>query len=75
MPVLAPGNGKTKTDRRWTYEGDDQPAGQETPPAVWFAYSPNRRGEHPQAHLKSFKGVLQADAYGGFNVLCADGTI
>ena len=45
------------------------------PLPFWFAYSPNRRGEHPQAHLKSFKGVLQADAYGGFNVLCADGTI
>jgi hypothetical protein len=42
---------------------------------VWFAYSPNRRGEHPQAHLKSFKGVLQADAYGGFDALYASGTI
>ena len=75
VPVLAPGEGKTKTGRLWTYVRDDRPAGQETPPAVWFAYSPNRRGEHPQAHLKSFKGVLQADAYGGFNALYADGTI
>ena len=66
VPVLAPGEGKTKTGRLWTYVRDDRPAGQETPPAVWFAYSPNRRGEHPQAHLKSFKGVLQADAYGGY---------
>lgn len=75
VPVLAPGEGKTKTGRLWTYVRDDRPAGQETPPAVWFAYSPNRRGEHPQAHLRAFKGVLQADAYGGFNALYANGTI
>lgn len=75
VPVLAPGEGKTKTGRLWTYVRDDRPAGDEHPPAVWFAYSPNRRGEHPQAHLKSFKGVLQADAYGGFDALYADGTI
>jgi transposase len=75
VPVLAPGEGKTKTGRLWTYVRDDRPAGQETPPAVWFAYSPNRRGEHPQGHLRPFKGVLQADAYGGFDALYADGTI
>ena len=75
VPVLAPGEGKTKTGRLWTYVRDDRPAGDQAPPAVWFAYSPNRRGEHPQAHLKSFKGVLQADAYGGFDALYADGTI
>lgn len=75
VPVLAPGEGKTKTGRLWTYVRDDRPAGAVTPPAVWFAYSPNRRGEHPQAHLKPFKGILQADAYGGFNALYADGTI
>jgi len=75
VPVLAPGDGKTKTGRLWTYVRDDRPAGDETPPAVWFAYSPNRRGEHPQAHLKTFKGILQADAYGGFDVLYADGSI
>ena len=75
VPVLAPGEGKTKTGRLWTYVRDDRPAGQETPPAVWFAYSPNRRGEHPQAHLRSFKGILQADAYGGFDALYTSGTI
>ena len=74
-PVLAPGDGKTKTGRLWTYVRDDRPAGEESSPAVCFAYSPNRRGEHPQRHLKSFKGVLQADAYGGFDALYADGTI
>ena len=49
VPVLAPGNGKTKTGRLWTYVRDDRPAGDSTPAAVWFAYSPDRRGEHPRA--------------------------
>ncbi len=75
VPVLAPGEGKTKTGRLWTYVRDDRPSGRGDPPAVWFAYSPNRRGEHPQAHLKSFQGVLQADAYGGFDALYAGGAI
>jgi len=51
VPVLAPGNGKTKTGRLWTYVRDDRPAGDQAPPAVWFAYTPDRKGEHPQAHL------------------------
>jgi len=69
MPVLAPGNGKTKTGRLWTYVRDDRPAGLETAPAVWFAYSEDRRGEHPRQHLKNFTGALQADAYAGFHHL------
>jgi transposase len=75
VPVLAPGEGQTKTGRLWPYVRDDRPAGDESPPAVWFAYSPNRKGEHPQAHLKSFAGILQADAYGGYEALYADGRI
>ncbi|MGB9495881.1 MAG: IS66 family transposase, partial [Azonexus sp.] len=75
VPVLAPGDGKTKTGRLWTYVRDDRPAGKDTPPAVWFAYSPNRKGEHPQSHLKSFKGILQADAFAGFDALYAQGDI
>lgn len=69
MPVLAPGNGKTKTGRLWTYVRDDRPAGEQTAPAVWFAYSGDRRGEHPRQHLKNFTGALQADAYAGFHHL------
>ncbi len=69
VPVLAPGNGKTKTGRLWTYVRDDRPAGDIAPPAVWFAYSPDRKGIHPQTHLAGFAGVLQADAYAGFNAL------
>jgi len=69
MPVLAPGNGKTKTGRLWTYVRDDRPAGKNTAPAVWFAYSADRKGEHPRQHLKTFKGALQADAFAGFHHL------
>ena len=69
VPVLAPGNGKTKTGRLWTYVRDDRPAGDTAAPAVWFAYSPDRKGEHPEQHLRAFRGALQADAYAGFNQL------
>lgn len=75
VPVLAPGLGKTKTGRLWTYVRDERPAGDETPPAVWFAYSEDRKGEHPRQHLKGFKGALQADAYAGFHHLYGDGDI
>jgi len=75
VPVLAPGNGKTKTGRLWTYVRDDRPSGSTAAPAVWFAYSPGRKGEHPQQHLSKFTGILQADAYAGFNKLYEDGTI
>lgn len=75
VPVLAPGNGKTKTGRLWTYVRDDRPAGDTTAPAVWFAYSPDRKGEHPERHLREFHGTLQADAYAGFNALYETGRI
>ena len=75
VPVLAPGNGKTKTGRLWTYVRDDRPAGFSTAPAVWFAYSEDRKGEHPRRHLKNFKGALQADAYSGFHHLYGGGGI
>ena len=58
VPVLAPGNGKTKTGRLWAYVRDDRPAGCSTAPAVWFAYSEDRKGEHPRRRLKDFKGAL-----------------
>src|SRR5258705_4479410 len=75
VPVLAPGNGKTKTGRLWTYVRDDRPAGDQTPPAVWFAYSPDRKGEHPQTHLSKFLGTLQADGYAGFEQIYETGRI
>lgn len=73
LPVLAPGNGKTRTGRLWTYVRDDRPAGVDTPPAVWCAYSGDRKGEHPRQHLGAFHGTLQADAYAGFQHLYANG--
>jgi transposase len=75
VPVLAPGLGKTKTGRLWTYVRDDRPAGDRTPAAVWFAYSPDRKGEHPQSHLSNFTGTLQADGYAGFEQIYAAGRI
>lgn len=75
VPVLAPGNGKTKMGRLWTYVRDDRPAAQTTAPAVWFAYSEDRKGEHPRRHLHQFSGALQADAYSGLHHLYGDGRI
>jgi transposase len=69
VPVLCPGRGTTKQGRLWTYVRDDRPAASTEPPAVLFRYSPDRKGERPQAHLASFTGVLQADAYAGFDRL------
>lgn len=75
LPVLAPGNGKTRTGRLWAYVRDDRNAGSADAPAVWFAYSPDRQGRHPQEHLRQFKGVLQVDAYAGYHPLFVDGQI
>lgn len=75
VPVLAPGNGKTKTGRLWTYVRDDRPWGDRSPPAVWFAYTPDRKGEHPKAHLSEFTGTLQADAYAGYDAIYEDGRV
>jgi len=75
VPVLAPGHGKTKTGRLWTYVRDDRPWGDATPPAVWFAYTPDRKGQHPQAHLSEFRGTLQADAYPGYEEIYKGGRV
>ena len=73
VPVLAPGLGKTKTGRLWTYVRDGRPHGSDQPSAAVFFYSPDRKGEHPQAHLKNFKGILHADGYAGFNAIFETG--
>ena len=67
VPVLA--KGKTDTGRLWIYVRDDKPFGGAGPPAAIFHYSRDRRGEHPQAHLAGYAGILQADAYDGYNKL------
>lgn len=68
VPVLAPGR-KTREGRLWTYVRDDRPGGSKDPPAVVFRYSPDRKGEHPREHLRTFRGVLHADGYAGFERL------
>ena len=75
VPVLAPGQGQTKTGRLWTYVRDGRLAGDSAALAVWFAYSPDRKGEHPGRHLEAFRGTLQADAYAGFHHLYQDDRI
>ena len=69
VKVLAPGQKKAKTGRIWTYVRDDRNVGSSSPPAVWFAYSPNRQGKHPEQHLRPFRGILQADAFTGYDRL------
>jgi transposase len=71
VPVLA--EGKTDTGRCWIYVRDDKPFGGTDPPAAMFYYSRDRRGEHPQAHLAGYSGILQADAYDGYNKLYLPG--
>ena len=71
LPVLDPGRGRTKTGRLWGYAVDDRPWGGSTPPAVVFLYAEDRKGEHPATHLAGFAGILQADAYAGFDRLYA----
>jgi len=75
VPVLEPGRGKTRTGRLWTYVRDDRPAASRAPPAVWYPYSPDRKSERPQKHLQGFSGILQADAYSGYDALYRSGQI
>jgi len=67
VPVLA--KAKTITGRLWTYVRDDRPFGGPAEPAAIFFYSRDRGGEHPCRHLAGYAGILQADAYAGFNEL------
>ena len=67
VPILA--RGKTVTGRIWTYVRDDRPFGSRAPPAALYYASRDRAGEHPERHLRGFCGILQADAYSGYNRL------
>ena len=71
VPVLA--EGKTDIARCWIYLRDDKPFGGTGPPAAIFHYSRDRKGEHPQAHLAGYTGILQADAYDGYGKLYLQG--
>jgi transposase len=69
IKVLAPGMGKTKKGRLWTYVRDGRGWGSTDPPAAWYRYSPSWHGKYPQQHLAGFEGKLQVDAYAGFEPL------
>ena len=71
VPVLA--KTKTVTGRLWTYVRDDRPFGGPAPPAAIFHYSRDRCSEHPLAHLDGYHGIIQADAYAGYNALLRPG--
>jgi transposase len=66
---------KAHTGRLWVYVRDDRPSGDTAAPAVWFQYSADRKGEHPARHLRNYSGILQADAYSGYNAIYKDGRI
>ena len=65
--VLGGKGSKAKTGRLWVYVRDDRPNAGQAPPAVWFQYSADRKGEHPARHLKDWHGVLQAAAFAGYH--------
>ena len=67
VPVLA--RGKTDLGRCWVYVRDDRPFSGPAPPAAMFYYSRDRSGAHPVRHLADYAGILQADAYSGYNKL------
>jgi len=73
--VLDPGRGRTKTGQLWAYARDDRPWGGPAPPAVAYAYAPDRRAERPAAHLERFRGVLQVDGYAGYRALADKGQV
>jgi transposase len=71
VPVLA--KGKCRTGRLWAHVRDDRPFAGKAAPAVVLYYSPNREGCHPQRQLANFTGIMQVDAYSGYNALYVDG--
>ncbi len=65
VPLMAKGGAQTA--RLWTYVRDDRPFAGRAPPAALYAFSTDRKMEHPTQHLQGWAGILQADAYGGYN--------
>jgi transposase len=73
LPVLDPGNGRTKTGRLWCYAVDNRPWQGPGHPVAAYVYSEDRKAEHPVQHLKGFSGLLQVDGYAGFGRLAKEG--
>ncbi|WP_292635140.1 transposase, partial [Mesorhizobium sp.] len=69
IPVQDPGRGRTKSGRLWVVVRDEGTWGSPNPPAAFYRYSPDRKGEHAQALLAPASGFLHADAYAGFDKL------
>src|ERR1700693_1864383 len=69
VPVLAPGLGRTRTGRLWAAVRDERTWAGAAPPAAFYCYSPDRKGEHAEALLGQCRGFLHADGYGGFQSL------
>jgi len=75
VAMLAPGTGKTQTARLWAYGRDGRPWGSDAPPASWYQFSSDRKGEHPKDHLSKYTGWMHADGYAGFEDLYRSGDI
>ena len=73
--MLAPGTGKTATARLWAYGRDERPWSGSAPPASWYRFSPDRKGQHPKDHLAGYRGWMHADGYAGFEDLYRSGDI
>src|SRR5690554_203926 len=73
--MLVPGKGKTAQARLWTHVVDDRASGSTGPALVWYKFTLDRSGIHPQTELKTFTGLLQADGYAGYDKLYQDGWI
>ncbi len=59
----------------WTYARDERPWGSNAPPAAWYRFSGDRKGQHPKDHLARFRGLMHADGYAGFEDLYRTGAI
>jgi len=75
LKMQAPGNGRTRTARIWTYVRDERPWLGQAPPAAWYQFTVDRKGVHPANHLADYQGWMHADGYAGFNELYRSGGI
>lgn len=75
VAMLAPGTGRTQTARLWTYVREERPWSGGAPPAAWYRFSGDRKGQHPKDHLMRFHGWMHADGYAGFEGLYRSGEI
>lgn len=75
VAMLAPGTGKTQTARLWACGCDERPWGSVIPPASWYQFSSDRKGQHPKDHLSKYNGWMHADGYAGFEDLYRNGAI